>query len=404
MGVIQCGAFTGNTTVTLGWEPQFIMFKRTDAAGDWIMIDSSRGCSVGSVDAILNANLANAESSSDYIDFTATGFITKGLTGNYIYTVIRRPNKPPTLGTQVYNAIARTGTGAAANIIIGFPADLNICLSDKDAPGSFTGSFLSRLRGDAKAVYSQYNLAEQTFTDGRRVFTGPQSGVAVIGTQLGNISSRSNCEIFIRRAPGFHSEICYTGNGSNRTEAHDLGKIPDLVLVKSRSSAQDWCVWCTGLSGTEKLVLNSPAAKVTDTTAWNSTQPTSSIISIGTASSTNTSSTTYAAYLFSNIAGIQSIGTYVGDGTSGRLINCGFTTGSRYVCIKAISTAGNWLTSNTATGITSGNDPYLVLNTSAAEVTTEDWLDPSSGGFLVNQVSASNANVNGVTYMYWSIA
>ena len=63
----------------------------------------------------------------DYIDFTSTGFISKNLTGTYIYTVIRRPNKPPTSGTQVYNVIARTGTGAAATVTgVGFAPDLVI--------------------------------------------------------------------------------------------------------------------------------------------------------------------------------------------------------------------------------------------------------------------------------------
>ena len=94
-GIIQCGSFTGNTTVNIGWEPQWVMVRRVDAAGYWTVIDSMRGCSVGGVDTVLNPNLSNAEFvSNDYIDFTATGFITKNLTGTYIYTVIRRPNKP----------------------------------------------------------------------------------------------------------------------------------------------------------------------------------------------------------------------------------------------------------------------------------------------------------------------
>jgi hypothetical protein len=50
-----------------------------------------------------------------------------------------------------------------------------------------------------------------------------------------------------------------------------------------------------------------------------------------------------------------------------------------------------------------GNDPYLELNTTDAEVTNEDWVDVSSTGFTVNQTT-NNANVNTGTYIYLAIA
>ena len=52
----------------------------------------------------------------------------------------------------------------------------------------------------------------------------------------------------------------------------------------------------------------------------------------------------------------------------------------------------------------SGNDPHLSLNTTAAEVTTDDSIDPDSTGFIVNQVAATNINVNAATYIYLAIA
>jgi len=410
-GIIQCGSFTSSASalnVIIGWEPQFLLCKRTNGVGDWNLIDVSRGFQVDRSGATvgLQANLSASESPLGLFGPTATGFThTNGDAGDtYIYLAIRRPNKPPTLGTQVYNAIARTGTGAAATVTgVGFAPDLSFQAA-RTAVGE-PHSVFDRLRGDDKQLMSTSTSEEGSYST--RWF---RFGVTMDGVQVGTSNNDTNgsgiqyINHFFKRAVGFHSEICYTGTGSNKTEIHDLGKAPDLMIVKSRSAAQDWNVWCNGLSGTEKLVLNSTAAKVTDSTAWNSTTPTSSVISLGTASGTNANTTTYVAYLFSNIAGIQSIGTYVGDGTSGRLINCGFTTGSRYVCIKALTATGSFLVADSVRGIVSGNDPYLALNSTAAEVTTEDWLDTSASGFLVNQVSASNANVNGVTYMYWSIA
>ena len=72
--------------------------------------------------------------------------------------------------------------------------------------------------------------------------------------------------------------------------------------------------------------------------------------------------------------------------------------------IKAASTTGDWLVADSARGIVSGNDPYLELNTTNAEVTGEDWLDTDSSGFVVNEVSGSNANTNGVSYIFLAIA
>jgi hypothetical protein len=46
----------------------------------------------------------------------------------------------------------------------------------------------------------------------------------------------------------------------------------------------------------------------------------------------------------------------------------------------------------------------LLLNSTAAEDTDEDWVDVSSTGFTVNQVTASNANVNTGSYIYLAIA
>jgi hypothetical protein len=62
------------------------------------------------------------------------------------------------------------------------------------------------------------------------------------------------------------------------------------------------------------------------------------------------------------------------------------------------------MVSDSARGIVSGNDPYLELNNTNAEVTGEDWLDTDSTGFVVNEVSGSNANTSSATYIFLAIA
>ena len=113
---------------------------------------------------------------------------------------------------------------------------------------------------------------------------------------------------------------------------------------------------------------------------------------------------TFVAYLFATLAGIQYINSYVGDGTTGRVINCGFSAGARFICIKATSTTGSWWVWDSARGITSGNDPALQLNSTAAEITSADAIDPSSSGFIVNQEATCSINASGVSYLVWAIA
>ena len=117
----------------------------------------------------------------------------------------------------------------------------------------------------------------------------------------------------------------------------------------------------------------------------------------------NTSGRTYVAYLFATCAGVSKVFSYTGNGSS-QTINCGFTGGARFVLIKRTDNTGDWYVWDSARGIVSGNDPHLSLNTTAAEVTTDDTIDTDSTGFVVNQVSATNVNVSSATYIGLAIA
>jgi hypothetical protein len=72
--------------------------------------------------------------------------------------------------------------------------------------------------------------------------------------------------------------------------------------------------------------------------------------------------------------------------------------------VKCTSATGDWFVWDTARGIVAANDPHLSLNTTAAEVTTDDSVDPYSAGFTVNQVAATNINVTSATYIFLAIA
>ena len=136
---------------------------------------------------------------------------------------------------------------------------------------------------------------------------------------------------------------------------------------------------------------------------WNNTTPTSTVFTVGNLGGTNSSTNTFVNYIFATLAGISKVGSYTGNGSS-QTINCGFAAGARFILIKRTDSTGDWYVWDSARGIVSGNDPHLSLNTTAAEVTTDDSIDPDSTGFIVNQLGATNINVNTATYIYLAIA
>jgi hypothetical protein len=95
-GFSKFGSYTGNgsaigTTVTTGFEPAFVMIKRYDSTGNWVILDNKRDTS-NPIDKTLNPNLTAVESTANDIDFNATTFQLKSTnadtnanTGTYIY-------------------------------------------------------------------------------------------------------------------------------------------------------------------------------------------------------------------------------------------------------------------------------------------------------------------------------
>jgi len=210
----------------------------------------------------------------------------------------------------------------------------------------------------------------------------------------------------MRRAPGFFDVVCDTGTASGHTINHGLTVVPELMIRKKRNSAtnSDWVVWHTLFSGTNKYVyLNDNAAEATNSAFWTSTAPTSTVFSVGTGSRVNNSGDTYVTYLFATVVGVSKVGSYTGTGTT-LTIDCGFTAGARFVMIKRTSSTGDWYVWDTARGIISGNDPYLLLNSTAAEVTNTDYIDPVNSGFQISSTAPVQINQSGGTFIFLAIA
>jgi hypothetical protein len=396
--IIKCGSFTtdgsGNATVDLGWEPQYVMTKNSSGTSAWRIFDTSRAMTVaGQFDALLQAQVSTQEFiNSDYCSPTATGFSISGHDGSatFIYIAIRRSNKPPTLGTEVYNAIARTGTGAGPAIVtgVGFAPDFSFT-STRNV--GITSGIYDRLRGANKLLQPSQTQNEFTSTEEVLSFDmdGVKLGSSVGGYTLVNVSGNSYINHYFKRAVGVFDEVCYTGTNGTTSFNHGLTVKPELILIKPRGITANWEVHFNyGVSNYGLMYLNQDVAKVFDVNP-----PTASTF-LPQFSNTSTN----VAYLFASKAGISKVFSYTGNGTS-KTIDCGFTTGARFIMIKRTDSTGDWYVWDSVRGIVASNDPHLMLNTYATEVTTDDSVDPNVLGFVVNQVAATNINVSAGTYI-----
>lgn len=392
--IIKCGSFSGSaggTDVSLGFEAQWVLVKQTDAANDWVLLDMMRGFVVGGNDARLIANGSAAETSSDFGHPLADGFHYTATSGSFVYIAIRRPHKPADSGSEVF-AIDTASTGSF-EYTAGFPVDMAIRRDIDAVTNNLVGSRL---------IQGEYLITNSTAAEASASAHQFDSNTEWYDTGSADATRYS---WMFKRSKGFFDVVCYTGNGSTtQNVSHNLSTQPELMIVKQRSSTTGWAVYHKDLGNTSYLFLNiDVATQGPSASMWNSVNPNDLTFGVGFNGTTNTSSAAYIAYLFATQAGISKVGSYTGNGTS-QSIDCGFSTGARFVLVKRTDSTGDWYIWDTARGIVAGNDPHLSLNTTAAEVTTDDSIDPAGVGFIVNQVAATNINVNSASYIFLAIS
>jgi hypothetical protein len=428
---ISCGSYTGNgstdgPTVTLGFEPQFLMIKSASGIGSWEMHDVMRGIPTGGSSARLFADTSGEESSTQLFDVTATGFKLTGINSytnangtNYIYIAIRRgPMKVPTDGTEVLESVAYTGDGSS-NRTIGSSLTPDFVLwMDRDATSagwsSYAQGIWDRIRGEDVLLPTSNADGESTGWANTYFNLDQQVGWSNgTNSSYTNNSGTDYVTHHLRRAPGFFDVVCYSGDGTYpaaRAIPHNLGVAPELMIYKCRSASVSWEVQLN-VSGSDYLRAyldtNLAAAGSGSSLPYGgyAAAPDASNIYVRDAGGNviNGSGQTYIAYLFATLVGVSKVGSYTGTGTTLN-VDCGFTAGARFVLIKRTDSTGDWYFWDTARGIVSGDDPYLLLNSGDAEVTNTDYIDPLSSGFQISSTAPAAINASGGSFIFLAIA
>jgi hypothetical protein len=411
--VIKTGSYVGNGSSTgqeinLGWEPQWVMVKRTDSADNWAMYDVMRGITTGGTDNQLRADQSAVEhTTGTTIAVTPTGFKfeTSGSevnanNGEYIYICIRSPDgyvgKPAELGSEVFSMNSGANSGAPlfdSTHVVDYQFVRKITATWNWETGA-------RLIG-SKQVYLNTTGAE-TNTDPNGWKYDYMNGWHTNASGISNYM----CWMWKRHA-GF-DVVAYDGQTESiKDERHQLNAVPEMMWVKARTGQYagnaNWFVYHKGLNGgtnphTYNLNLNTSDAESSGGTQYWQRPPTSTHFSHGNTGGTGYTGWTYIAMLFAS-TDVSKVGYYDGSSSS-QTITTGFQP--RFLMIKGVTVASDWFILDTTRGWASGNDTYIMLNANQSQASDTDFGAPTSTGFTLT--SGTTWNSSGNKFIYYAHA
>ena len=314
-----------------------------------------------------------------------------------------------------FNNIEYTGNNTGQSITgVGFQPDL---VWNKSRSNTESHNVWDAVRGTTKGLVTNAGDAESTWATGLTSFDSDGFTVGSLdslndnslnfaawcwkanGAGSANTDGSINSTATSANTTAGFSIVKYTGTGSNATVGHGLGVAPKMILIKG-VAATWWFVYHAGIPTptTAKLNLNTNGHN-NDAQAsyWNSTAPTSSVFSLGTEGSVNSSGADYIAYCFADVAGYSKMGNYIGNSsTDGNFCYTGFKP--KFLILKRDNGDDWW-------GLyDSVRSPYNVTkeriypntNDAGADVTNVDFL---SNGFKLRTTDGA-INATGGTYIF----
>ena len=421
-GMIQCGSYSSATDVNLGFEPQWLIAKRYSSSGNWYMLNTVTGFTApsgGSVQstARLVADLSAVEGNDAIASVLSTGFKSTLFdgSGDYIYMAIRKGKmQTPTSSSNVFGINAFTTTSSISTIYdLGIKHDMvigsgragsNVPVVEKRIQSRLTG--MGKVGGNAQQLLTNSNSSESGRSDFNQAASS-KNAVQLDAVMFDNTFITTGIFWAWSIAKGYFDVVAYTGNeSSGRQITHNLGVAPEMIWIKERGGTSNWVVYHKGLNGgtdPHNYVLTGLNNGYDEAynTAYFGAAPTSTTFTIGNNQANNENSIDHVAYLFASATGVSKVGSFSHSNGSSTDVDCGFSSGSKFVLVKDRdqgSDSGDWYVWDSTRGIVSGNDPYTLFNTTAAEVTNTDYIDTLSSGFQIASGFATG------DYIFYAIA
>ena len=327
------------------------------------------------------------------------------------YTTIDNPFK-------YFNTVLYSGTGSSNAVTgVGFQPDW---VWGKQRSGTNSHELYDAVRGVNKIIYSDLTDAEGTNSNGVSAFNADGftvagntsinlSGESIVawnwlagGTASSNTDGSITSSVSANTTAGF-SIVSYTGNGTDgATIGHGLDTAPDVLLLKDRDNTRNWRVLHTGYGDASKdCLLNSNAAIATRADDFNSTYPSSTLITLGGDAAVNGNTTKYIIYAFSSVKGYSKFGSFTGNGNAdGTFVYTGFKPA--FIIGKITSDANEWFLIDNKRSTFNVANKSVYANTNAVENTNHD-VDFLSNGFKIRD-SDGTVNVSGGSYIYLAFA
>ena len=344
------------------------------------------------------------------------------------FLALNTQNLPaPTIsnGASYMAATLYTGTGASQNISnavngISMQPDL-VWIKRRNA--AYDHDLFDAVRGAGLSLYSSTTAAEgsgegqDSFNTNGFTVSGNHNRVNISGgtfaawqwnaggSTVTNTSGSISAQVRANPTAGF-SVVTWTGTGANATVGHGLGVAPKMMILINRDTTHDNIVWHTAFTATERIYLNLTNAKDTGAaTSFNSTLPSSSVISLGSNLYTNGSTNKMVAYCFAEVAGYSAFGKYTGNGSAdGPFVYTGFRP--RYIMVKRTDSTGAWEIYDSSRGTYNVQGPKdLMADSSGAEnaSTISLGFDFLSNGIKCRDTT-SYLNTSSGTYIYMAFA
>ena len=215
------------------------------------------------------------------------------------------------------------------------------------------------------------------------------------GSGVSNTDGSITSTVSASTTSGF-SIVKWTSGGSTQV-GHGLGVSPNLVIMKSTSSADNWVVGSSALGWTNRLRLNTTDAS-SSSGAFQNTDPTSLIFY----ENYSASSCDKIAYCFAEKKGFSKFMGWSGNGsTDGTFLYTGFKP-ALFIYKVASGTTGGWGILDNKRDTFNPVDNTLVANSSNAEADDHD-VDFLSNGLKIRS-AGGNINMSGATYIGMAFA
>ena len=369
----------------------------------------------------------NSGGHSVTFNFGQTAFAGTIPTGFVRLNTANLPAPTVTKSDDFFQAIAYAGSSdTTLTVNTNFQADF-VWIKDRSARShqlfdivrgagkvQYTDGAYAQDTNEVNGYLDQFNSTNFRLTDGstsgNNVKGNGNNYVAFCWKAGGSASSNTDGTITSEVTAASHGGFSiakYTGTGANATFGHGCSRAPKFILIKAYEQAYSWAAWHEGLTTGDYVIYIDGAAAESNQSggAWQSTPPSSSVVTLGSQTGQNGSSQVHVCYSFARTPGLIGIGNYTGNGSAdGPMIvvddgGSGFKPA--WLMIKSTA-SGNWNIVDAA------RDPFnrisdgLRANSSIAEFSGQA-MDFLANGFKL-RLSGADYNTGSQSYIYLAFA